>query len=116
MGSCAPVCVGDVVFQILEADAPQAAAADLDGAQLSAADQPADEARLHVELFGCLLDSQEAALYRFIGHSTIVLCVRAGGATPPVKSWSPSSVLCPIGINVSRSATNQVPRTLRSLS
>lgn len=62
VGSCAPVCFGDVVLQVLEADAPQAAAADLDGAQLSAADQLPDEARLYVELFGCLLDCQEAAL------------------------------------------------------
>lgn len=45
-------------FQVLEADAPQAPPADLDCAQLSTADQAPDEARLHVELFGCLLDCQ----------------------------------------------------------
>ena len=68
--SCPPVRFGDVIFHILKANAPQAT--DLDGAQLSTADQAPDEARLHVELFGCLLDCQEAALRGLISHCTIV--------------------------------------------
>lgn len=69
---CAPVRFGDLVFQILKANPPQASPADLNRAQLSTADQPPDEARLHVELFGCLLDCQETALGGLISHCTIL--------------------------------------------
>ncbi len=37
---CAPVRFGDVVLQILKADAPQAAASNLNRTQFSTADQP----------------------------------------------------------------------------
>jgi hypothetical protein len=71
--SCPPVRFGDVIFHILKANAPQAPPTDLDGAQLSTADQAPDEARLHVELFDCLLDCQEAALCGFVCRR-FILC------------------------------------------
>lgn len=58
----APVSLSDVVLDVLAADAPLAAATDLNGAEFSGLDEAPDEALLHVQLFGCLLDGQEAAL------------------------------------------------------
>lgn len=67
-----PVGLGDVVFEILEADAPQAPSTDLDGAKLSSPDQGPDEGQLHVELLGGLPGGQEAALPGLIGHQLIL--------------------------------------------
>lgn len=68
----APVRLGDVVLDILASNPPEAPASDLKGAKFPGLDEAADKALLDVELFGSLLDGQEAALGGFIGHGDIL--------------------------------------------
>jgi hypothetical protein len=67
----APVSLGDVVLEVVGPDAPNAPAPDLDSAKLPCLDEATDEAGLHIQLFGDLLDRQEAVWGRFIGHRPI---------------------------------------------
>jgi hypothetical protein len=77
---CAPVRFGDVVFQILKADAPQAPSADLNGAKLTCLQQCPDLAVGHVEFLGCLLDGQESVLLGFFGHRFILCAGHPAGS------------------------------------
>ncbi len=45
---------------------------NLDSAKLPCLDEPPDEAGLHIQLVGCLLDGEEALLLGFVDHRAIL--------------------------------------------
>jgi hypothetical protein len=62
-----------VVLQVIDPDAPHAAASNLNGAQLPGLQQCPDLVRTYIQLFGRLLRGQETALLRFRSHQ-LILC------------------------------------------
>lgn len=75
LGSAA-VRLSNEVLDVADPDAPHAPTSDLDSAKLPSPKQGPDLVLVHVQLFGCLRDRQEAQLLRFVGHR-IILCVAA---------------------------------------
>jgi hypothetical protein len=70
--SCAPVGLGNIVLDVLAANAPHAPSTDLKSAQLPRPNETLNEALLHVQLVGDLRQSQEAGLGRFNSHPAIL--------------------------------------------
>ena len=71
--SGAPVCICDIVLEILAADAPEPSGSNLKSAKLSSMYEVPDEAAFAVQFFGDLLDGQKAALVVFSGHPDILM-------------------------------------------
>lgn len=69
----APVCICDIVLEILAADSLEPPAPNLKSAKLSSMNEVPDEAAFGVQFFGDLLDGQKAALVVFSGHPDILM-------------------------------------------
>ncbi len=72
----APVRLGNVVLDVLAADAPHTATTDLESPQLACLDQRMNLVGFHVQLFGYLGGCHKAVVGGFVSHPAI-LCATA---------------------------------------